>query len=530
MNNNNPINEMDNLSSTQNPQPINAVNNNPEPQTSNSYQTNNLNSFMQNSQPVKTVNNNPESQTVNSYQTNNSNDFMQNSQPVNTVNNNPESQTVNSYQTNNSNDFMQNSQPVNAVNNNPAPQTSNSYSINDNFAGKSNNQAPNSFQTTTSNVQQISNSNIMPEQNINQISQPQLNNTTLSNEEELLKAFIGANYDKITTKKFNFAGFFFSVFYMFYRKMFLYGLLLSIILIISSIARAFVIYIVFSIVLGLFVNKIYLSYAKKKIAKIKCQNPQKNIDELKKICSEKGGTSIGILILGVLTEFGIAFILVTILLLIISFSNLDLIKVSDIYSNKINNQDSISLKDATLVKDVNVMGYLCVNSGCSISIEKEENTTNYTLNKSNDELIKILSNYNDYVKLNIYYTQKNNKKTIIKYDVFLKSNNENISNVKSEDELRTKIGLYNKGIYTDTFTLSEIGTPGFGMKDNESYSYVDYTLTDSKNNMYDMKYIITDDVDYNYLNSVLVKGNKYTVTFEVKKDTFGYEYYIKDTK
>ena len=68
------------------------------------------------------------------------------------------------------------------------------------------------------------------------------------------------------------------------------------------------------------------------------------------------------------------------------------------------------------------------------------------------------------------------------------------------------------------------------MKDNESYSYVDYTLTDSKNNMYDMKYIITDDVDYNYLNSVLVKGNKYTVTFEVKKDTFGYEYYIKDTK
>ena len=42
----------------------------------------------------------------------------------------------------------------------------------------------------------------------------------LISEDELLKEFIGNNYKKITTRLFNFPGFFFTTLYMFYRKIF----------------------------------------------------------------------------------------------------------------------------------------------------------------------------------------------------------------------------------------------------------------------------------------------------------------------
>ena len=54
---------------------------------------------------------------------------------------------------------------------------------------------------------------------------------------------------------------------------------------------------------GLFVNKIYLYYANKKIDKIKLNNNQKDINELKNICAKKGGTSIGQIFLGLFIWF-----------------------------------------------------------------------------------------------------------------------------------------------------------------------------------------------------------------------------------
>ncbi len=45
---------------------------------------------------------------------------------------------------------------------------------------------------------------------------------------ELLETFIGKNYNRITGKSFNWSAFFFGSFYVLYRKMYLYGLLLMI--------------------------------------------------------------------------------------------------------------------------------------------------------------------------------------------------------------------------------------------------------------------------------------------------------------
>ena len=110
------------------------------------------------------------------------------------------------------------------------------------------------------------------------------------------------------------------------------------------------------------------------------------------------------------------------------------------------------------------------------------------------------------------------------YKIYLKSNNEDISSIKTENELRDKIGLYSIGTHTDTFTLKKIGTPGFGYKDNVPYTYTTYIFVDNQNVEYEMKYINSNGT----LN--LTVGNKYTVTFEVTENTFDYEFNIKSVK
>jgi len=384
-------------------------------------------------------------------------------------------------------------------------------------------------------------------QNINNLNQSNLQNNMLNqnqeqknenqsetitnstDDEELLKIFIGKNYEKIKNKPFNFAGFFFTTFYMFYRKMFMYAIILFLInLVVLNVIDNFIITFAFNILVGLFVNKFYLYYAKKKINKIKIKNSQKDINELKSLCSSKGGTSVGKIFLGFLAELVIAFVILIIMVIAGIGSVLsDLINLDNwnitINGNKINNnaQNDNSNKNATLVEDVAVKGYSCIGLECSVSIEKENELTDYVFNANNVELFKLLGDYKDYVKIDIYY----NENSIVDYKVFLKSTNEEVTNVTNEDELRTKIGLYSLGTHTDIFTLSKIGTTGVGIKDDESFTYANYVLTDSKNIEYEMKYIISDD-SKNIMKN-LVEENKYNITFEVVEETFGYEFYIK---
>ena len=176
---------------------------------------------------------------------------------------------------------------------------------------------PNNNSTTVNSNSVNQQESIQQNGNSNNITQ-----SNDSNDDELLKAFIGNNYNKITTRRFNIPGFFFTSFYMFYRKMFLYGILVFIVdlIIINLIKNSLIMSILIGIVVGLFVNKLYLYYAKKKINKIKLENSQKSIDELKNICTIKGGTSVGKIFLGFLTEIGIALV-ITIFMFIIGFGS-----------------------------------------------------------------------------------------------------------------------------------------------------------------------------------------------------------------
>lgn len=344
-------------------------------------------------------------------------------------------------------------------------------------------------------------------------------NNNQTDEEELLKSFIGKNYDKITTRPFNIAGFFFTTFYLFYRKMFLYGIILFLInLIISIIISNVFVTLLIAIIFGAIVNKIYLNYSKKKIAKIKLKNSGKNIEELTMICSNKGGTSIGLIFLGFITEIIIAIVTLIIFVIIglgIYFGNS--YNFNDMIKDIVDKSSNI---EGTLLEDVSIDNYICNGSVCSIYIEEENNQVEYIYDADNVELFKTLGNYSKYIKVNIYYTQENNKKIITNYKIFLRTNNEDISSIINEDELRDKIGLYNIGTHSDTFTLTKIGSIGFGYKNDTAYTYINYTLVNNKNDEYKMTYIISKGVPK------LTEGNKYNVTFEAVKGSLGYEFNI----
>lgn len=375
---------------------------------------------------------------------------------------------------------------------------------------------------------------------------PQQSYSTVNtvNDEDLLRAFIGNNYEKITTRHFNIAAFFFNSLYMCYRKMFGYGILtwlvyLVLYIVVNAIvpSLAFILSIGLCVVVGLFVNKIYLSYAKKKIAIIKASNPQKSNEELKTICARKGGTSVGEMFSGFLIQFGIALVAIFIMTLIgigsafgelFNANNWNITTNGENVSAEIDagktntNNGNSSTANGTLVENVSVRGYRYFGSKCSVTITNSSgNDEEYTLGINNSDLFSKLGDYSDYIKLDIYYTKKGSDKTIVNYKIYSKSTNEDISNVKTEGELRDKLGLYSIGTHTESLKLVEIGTTGFGLSDDTSYTYKSYTFADSKNVEYEMKYIN----DNGTLN--LIEGKTYNVTFEVTEGTFDYEFTIK---
>ena len=140
-------------------------------------------------------------------------------------------------------------------------------------------------------------------------------NVLKMNNDDLMKIFIGKNCDKILNKSFNFSGFFFTTLYMFYRKMFLYGLiafLLNFLLfnLIDNFIIKLLFMLIFNLLVGFFVNKIYMLFVERKIDKIKINNFRSSPEEINYICAKKGGTSIGKIFLGLFIEIIISIIIV----------------------------------------------------------------------------------------------------------------------------------------------------------------------------------------------------------------------------
>lgn len=385
-----------------------------------------------------------------------------------------------------------------------------------------NNNSVNQVETlnTIDNIETLDSPSVNTQTYVNPLPNNNIYNSQVDNinEDELLKAFIGNNYDKIVKGSFNIPGFFFTTLYMFYRKMFGYALLAFLgSLIILNVLKMFPIAIVFNILIGLFVNKIYVSYAKKRVSRLHQANPNKSLEELKSICASKGGVSVGNIFIGFLVELVISVAVIFVMILIgfgsmftklLDFDNWNI----EINNNK-GNYESVVLEDASLG------GYSCIGTSCTMQIEDSNgNLVEYDFN--NDDLFIKLSDYEDYVKVNIYYTESNDNRSIVDYKIFNKSTGEDISSVSDESELREKLGLYSLGEHTEILTLKSIGANGVGMDQNESYAYTEYVFTDN-NTEYNMKYI-----SKNGILLTLTEGTKYNVTFIVQEGLDGYEYII----
>ena len=130
-------------------------------------------------------------------------------------------------------------------------------------------------------------------QNVNNVQD--INNPGNNYYAELIDAYIGKNADKIKSGKFSWPSFFFGVLYVLYRKMWLLWLIIVAISAVASLIiplPALIEYIISGIIIGLIFNKVYVNKVRKKVEKIVRENPGKTKEELKTICSKKGGTTI----------------------------------------------------------------------------------------------------------------------------------------------------------------------------------------------------------------------------------------------
>lgn len=317
------------------------------------------------------------------------------------------------------------------------------------------------------------------------------NNTESYDDESLLETFIGKNQEKILESSFNFAGLFFGQFYLFYRKMFAYGILVFLLnVIITNFLKMSFLTIFINLVIGLIVNKTYINFAKKKINKIKSNNMHKSQGELALICSKKGGTSIGQLFLGFIVEIVIAMLIVIISIifgistifgtLISNFGNIfsnSMVEnnTSDgVYDGTFNYNSSIIISDEFSISipsnfeegmfnDEHMYNYEYSSNqgmfdGCKFSLAGVDNFNsaenlanqmyNYFLSWDNSNPTSVLSSkinninwywlsYSDSMGTYYYYlTEKSNKVFLLEYEI---EKNANSNCINYKDKIITSI-------------------------------------------------------------------------------------------
>ena len=315
----------------------------------------------------------------------------------------------------------------------------------------------------------INNSNIkQPQpQTFNQYNSNTSNMYGLENNEDFKLNWMGKLYDKSQTKKFSFPAFFFGGLYYLYRKLYLFGFIF---LIISCIIPLAIMYVmepsitslsklllpsIISIVIPLLLNigyaiafyPLYNKYIDKQLEKIK--NEVKSPEQLINIAKQKGGTSVPLVILGILINgviSGIAFI--SILIPTISGFVDDIVTPTPTpdLTNTINNEIEEPI-------------YEYYNFYGDYSIEYD--ASKWSLDTNNR------LTYNDYA---ISYIQSIENLTSVGFD---------INQSQGRSSFFTYLyNLFSSQIDASTTTL-ELGSSSFVYDNGIYYSYFDLVYTDS---------------------------------------------------
>lgn len=144
-----------------------------------------------------------------------------------------------------------------------------------------------------------------------QVQQP---TAVLVDDNELQKEFIGTNFDSIMNKKFNIFAFLFTFVYYFYRKMYLYAILLTVLMIgLPLLTRSVIMYIILCVLVGILTNTIYKRFSMRKVQLFKEEVEDNNIDTIKELCRDEGNTSVGAILFGTFAELIVGSILAIII-------------------------------------------------------------------------------------------------------------------------------------------------------------------------------------------------------------------------
>ncbi len=109
-------------------------------------------------------------------------------------------------------------------------------------------------------------------------------------DEELLRVYVGKNYDKFVSRKFNVYMLMYPNAYMLYRKSYKYFIILLVLPFVPLIG--IMVYFVLTFILAFSFNEMYLNEARDAINGIKQRNLGISSDALKELVANKGGTNL----------------------------------------------------------------------------------------------------------------------------------------------------------------------------------------------------------------------------------------------
>ena len=185
------------------------------------------------------------------------------------------------------------------------------------------------------------------------------NNSDIS-DEDLVRAYIGPKYEEFAKGNFSVCTFFFGTLYVWYRKMWIFGLLwiganylLGLIfdgIIYSTITLGMAIYLAFVF------KKQYLEHARKKVAEIKFNYHGNDRQALLDLCRKKGGTTL-------LPVFLILIPFILIVLIVAIFFGTFWHKIKDEVENQIDTSDlpKLTITNNLLLKDTYQVGDYILN-------------------------------------------------------------------------------------------------------------------------------------------------------------------------
>lgn len=412
-----------------------------------------INLFDLSNEQLEDINNtnNTNNTTNNNINYDNQNNINENVENISNMQNIPDDNTT---LNNNINDMnnIQNMQNYNfGVNSGNNLDNNSNYNLDNNFNSNLNNEVYQ--ENTISNNPDINSNNII-NNDINNNNMNNFNNNNFNdnnnnnyygndNNEEFKKAYMGNLYEKVTqNKKFSIPAFFFGGIYFFYRKLYLFGFiftLLSCLPIINNIICGFVFY------------PLYKSSVNKKLNKYKnvTQNPNQLID----LAKNKGGTSILAALLSIVILTAII-----IVILIISLPNI----LQNLIDPLIQNPQSNPQANNTINNN-----------------EVYEQTAQYdTYNFYNDYIL-------EYDSLNWTLDESSNSLVNGNYKLSFIQSLENLST--SGYDINTESGrstfftfLYNQfSAQIDTTTTLELGSSNFTYSNGLYYAYLDLVYSAS---------------------------------------------------